>query len=338
MFDRIKKVVHGKKLSYTIVFGFLCLIFVFIGIPVDQTSSVGGAAAIVNNHIISWAEYQSSLETLRNRSKAPVDSKMEAEHQNQLRRQAMDTLLNTELIYQSALKAGLVAADKSVQNRIVQIPLFQEEGRFQRSRYLDFLSARKFSASYFEDLIRKEILVTRFQNFLTKSISSSFLEKEKQNQLKSLKVKVSYVQFKSSDFNLNEKEPLEQMVKEEQSDQLNQVLKDKNLQWVETSSFDLTRLSLPDLSLHKRLFDEVIKKLPETGFINKVLSSRDQSFIVRVNSFQKEEVAKDELNLQDESFMDQMISQMMFYQWVQSIRESAKIQFNPRVSVLMVSE
>ena len=336
MFNRIKRLIYNKRLIHYIVFGSICLIFVFIGIPIDQTSSVGGAAVVVNNHIISWSEYRNYLETLRSEAKPPVDSNLEAQHQDQLRRQAIDSLLNTELIAQSALKSGVLAANKSVQNRIVQIPFFQEEGRFKRSKYLLFLSGRKFSSSYFENLIRKEIVVSRFQNFFTKSVSVSKDEREKHNKLKTFKVNVSYVQFKSSDFNLEEREPFEALVKEGMWDQVDQILKDKNLSWEKTGFFDLTRLSLPDLSLHKSLFEEVIKKLPQTGFINRVLKSRDQSFILKVDNFQKggEEIPL-ETDTIERTFIDQMISQMVFFNWMQSVRESAQLQFNPRLSSLM---
>ena len=334
MFEKLRKPALAKNIVSYFIFGFICLVFVFIGVPVDQMSNMGGAAVMVNKEIISWSEYRNYLELMEQSSKESFGADLETKRQEQLKRQAIDNLLNMELINQEVAYLGLVSSDQAVQDKVLEVPFFQEEGRFKHSKYRDFLSARRFSASHFENLIRKEIQIAYFQNMFNMVMRVSAAEKEKDQQLKSFTIKVSYIPFSYNDLKSEEFNNISRVVQDGDEDLLNQIIKDKKWQWEEIPSFDLSHIFLPGLESQKILFDKILNHLPKTGLINNIIGWRDQSFILRVDTFQFGNKKNEEtLPLSDDFFINRLLAQMTFLSWVRAARSSAKIKFSPRLQI-----
>ena len=337
MFEKLRKPGRAKSLASYVIFGLICLVFVFIGVPVSQISNMGGSAMIVNNKVISWSEYQSYLEMLEQNAQSAPGKGLEARRQEQLRRQAVDTLLNTELIVQSAGEIGLVSAEGAVRDKVVNMELFQEEGRFSHSRYRTFLEARRFSAGYFENLLRREIQTAHFQNMFNLAVSGSRAERLKRQTLKSFKARVSYIQFMSSELNPKEWNNVSRMVEAGDADLLSQFIADKKWEWSNTKVFDLNRVSLPGLDSHPTLFDAVLTYLPKTGLIQKIVPVRNQSFVLRVDDFQRESApTPQELAIPSmDVFANTILTRSIFMSWIQHARKIAKIKYNPRLMSLL---
>ena len=330
MFEKIRKPGRAKNIVSYVIFGLICLVFVFIGVPLSQFSGMGGGALVVNNKVISWSEYKSYLEMLEQQAQGSTGRGLEAQRQGQLRRQAIDTLLSTELMIQEAQKSGFVVSKKAVQDKIVEIPFFQEEGRFMHSKYHSFLEARRFSASYFESLIRKEIQTARFQNVFNLTVHTSKAEKTRKQKLDSFKLQVSYVQFASGDLSLEEMNNITTVVQEGDLAILNNTIKIKKWNWEKVSAFNLNRISLPDFESQKILFDAVLNQLPNTGMIRKVIGVRDESFILKIDSFDYKEEEKKSAFASD-FFGNMMVARMVFLSWMRSARASAELKFSPRL-------
>ena len=332
MFEKLRKPILAKNVISYFIFGLICLVFVFIGVPVGQMSNMGGAALVVNNKVIPWSEYRNYLELIEQQSQGSFGAGLETKRQEQLRKQAIDTLLNTELINQEVDHLGLISSNKAVRDKIVELPFFQEEGRFTHSKYRAFLSARRFSAGYFESLIRKEMQTAYFQNLFNIAIRISKEEKERERWLKSFVVKVDYIQFSYNDLKPEEFNNINSVVQEGDIALLDQIIKDKKWKWEQTNSFDLSHVSLPGLESQRALFDEVLNHLPETGLIKNIIGLRDQSFILRVDTFdQKAHRIEEDIPLSDDFFANRLLAQMTFLSWVRSARSSAKLKFNPRL-------
>ena len=330
MFEKIRKPGRAKNIVSYVIFGLICLVFVFIGVPLSQVSNMGGAALVVNNKVISWSEYRSYLQMLEQQPQGPLEVGLEAKRQEQLRRKAVDALLSTELIVQEAQKSGVAVAEKAVQDKVVAIPSFQEEGRFMYSKYRSFLDTRKFSASYFEGLIKRDIQTARFQNIFSLTIHASDEEKEKTQKLNSFKVQVSYIQFSVNELDVGELNSLRTVVQDGDLALLNQTIKDKKWNWEKIDAFNLNRVSLPGFESQKILFDAVLGHLPDTGMIKRIINARDKSFILKVENF--DYAGEDKTSsFSDYFFTNMMFSRMVFLSWMRSARSSAKLKFNPKL-------
>lgn len=334
MFEKLRKPGRAKNISSFIIFGLICLVFVFIGVPVSQMSNLGGAALIVNSKVISWSEYQNYLEILEQQASGS-GAALEAKRQEELRQRAVDDLLNIELIVQSAQNLGVIISEKAIQDKIVEFPFFKEEGRFVHSKYRSFLEARRLSASYYESLIRREIQRVRFQNIFNMTVHTSEAEKKKKKELGTIVIQVSYIQFPSGSLKPDEFNNINTVVRAGDIDLLSETINQKNWKWKKTGSFDLSHTSLPGLTSEKILFDKVFQFLPETGMIKNIVGVRDQSFILKVDHFvttDKENIGEQSAHLlPDYFFTNRILSQAAFFSWIQSVRSSAKLKFNPRL-------
>ena len=339
MFEKIRKPGRAKSFFNYVVFGLICLVFVFIGIPIGQMSSVGGAAFMVNNTAISWAEYRNYMEILEQNAQNLGGNDIGTERQERMKKQAIDNLLNTELIVQSAENMRLVTARRAIQDKISVLPVFQEEGRFSHSKYHAFLSNRRYSAGYFENLIRKEIQTARFQNMFDRAVWATSAEQEKTDQLKSVVIEVSYVSFPQMDLDKERKNQIQIAVESEDKKELNKIIVEKKQEWKKTGSFDLNRNTLPGLELDQILFDELVDFLPAQGLIPKLLSARGQLFVLKVDRFHikdKTSSPADSAKSLDmlpsmDIFSKGISARMVFLSWLNFARSEAKIKWNPRL-------
>ncbi len=327
MLEKFRKPFQTKNIAYYLVFGMVCLVFVFIGVPLGQQSSTAGSAFTVNNRIISWSEYQNYMEMIKEQS-----SSSPAGREEKIRKQAVEALLQAELINQQAGILRLNPAQSEIRDKILKLPLFQKEGRFTHSLYRSFLSARRLKPAYFENLIRKEIQGTLFQNMFNGAFPVSSAEKEKRKWLKSQKAEVSYIEF--SELKPKELDRLKAILRKGHG--LKPFIKEKKWEWEKTGTFDLSQTFLPGLNSHKKLFDSVFNHFPETGLIKKIIHIRDKSFILRVDSFAG---LKEEKTVLPDYFLASALSaRLNFLSWLRFLRAEAKLKFHPRLQTSLSTD
>ena len=157
----------GKRILVIGVFGSICLVFVFLDIGPGQFAGfgLGGSAAQVNSKIISIRDYREHLQRLEDRA----GSSLSAERRTQLRRRALDDLVNLELLSQRAQKLGLMASPEAIGERIYAIPAFQQEGRFRRNLYDMYLKSMRIRTKDFEAKVAGELSINTLQSIINKS-------------------------------------------------------------------------------------------------------------------------------------------------------------------------
>ena len=194
MFEKIRKPGRAKNIFAYIIFFLICLVFVFLGVPVDPLSGGGGFAALVNKQVISWADLSERTEQFRRQSKNSMGQN-NAESQKEDTKRALNQLINEELVFQQASQASLLVSDKELRNTIINIPAFQKDGVFKNSIYRSFLNARRISASDFENKIRKWVLAGRAERLFDQALFISQMETAKNDELKDIQLQLSYVRI-----------------------------------------------------------------------------------------------------------------------------------------------
>ena len=86
-----------------------------------------------------------------------------------LRRQALDGLVQRALFLAEAKKMGIVARKAEVQREIAATPAFQVDGQFREDRYLGVLSYNRVSPAEYEAAKRDEITLRKMEGLLTAS-------------------------------------------------------------------------------------------------------------------------------------------------------------------------
>lgn len=189
-----------KSATAWLLFGMIILVFVFWGLTPHQPGVVeGGAAAVVNETIISQADLDDMTERL---SQDPRFQQFQAFGAEMARKfiqdQALSRLVQMELVNQQTKKLGLITSDAEVRDIITtQVPIFQEDGRFKRELYMRYLEAARKSAGEFESEIRRGQSLQRTLRMFSATLRPLSFEAEKTQALADMKANVEFVQVPS---------------------------------------------------------------------------------------------------------------------------------------------
>lgn len=199
MFEKIRKVGRTKNITAMVVFGAICLVFIFLGVAPHQPGLMtGGAAATVNGAVISLMDYNQRVQQTQRQLQAQLDAFPQARRQEMekyVHRRALEDLIGLEVIYQAANREGVKIADDEVLHEIIEVPAFQDQGRFKRERYDQYLEMARMSSRNFEDQLRKEMVVQKTQKIFAEALKASPFEAEKDQELKNTKLNVAFVSF-----------------------------------------------------------------------------------------------------------------------------------------------
>ncbi|WP_369309987.1 peptidylprolyl isomerase [Providencia rettgeri] len=146
-----------------ILLAVIMLSFVLTGV---MMGGLGGnsanKAAEVNGQPISREQLQQAFQQERQSLQEYLGDKFSEvasneESMNLLRRQALDNLINNELINQYANELNLSASDKQIEQAIFAMPIFQTDGRFDGDKYREILSRYNINADSFAAQIRQDL-------------------------------------------------------------------------------------------------------------------------------------------------------------------------------------
>lgn len=110
-----------------------------------------------------------------------------------LKRQALDGLIQRALLLAEAKKMGIVARKAEVQREIAATPAFQVDGRFREDRYRSVLSYNRVSPAEYEAAKRDEITLRKMEGLLTASSRVSAAEAQESFDLRFRKVRLLVV-------------------------------------------------------------------------------------------------------------------------------------------------
>ncbi len=197
MLEEMRKPGRAKSFVAYVIFGAIILVFVFMGMTPDQQGPMGGAtAAVVDKTVVSLADFRD--EVRRMEEQFPSDAIPEAQRtelSRYMRSQALQNLIARRVLSLSAGREGVKVSDLEVAAQIGSIPVFKEEGIFQREMYSQYLTSARISAKDFEERIRSEILVQKTIGLFTRAAYPVKQEVFRDQALAGTKLSVSVLTF-----------------------------------------------------------------------------------------------------------------------------------------------
>ena len=168
MFDFVRE----KKRLVQIVLAVIILPFAFWGVDsYNRSGNSTEVVATVNGAKISRQEFDEALgqqqEQLRQMMGGNFDAAML--DNPEMKRAVLDNLAAQRLLLERAKAAGLAVTDQQVAQLIAGIGAFQQDGKFDKSRYEAALTSRNmnpltFEARLREDLVRQQMRDAYVQN------------------------------------------------------------------------------------------------------------------------------------------------------------------------------
>lgn len=182
-----------------VLFGAIIVVFALFGItPGRMGNGIGGVAAVVNDTSITLAEYRQRVEAIEQNARMRFDQFPEQQRRaltQQMRQSALRDLIQSEIMYQAAESRGVIASDAEVRDYIMQIPVLNEGGKFQRDRYRMLLQNYGLSAEDFERQIRKQIVMQKLEELFVGAATPSREELRRNRVLANQKVNLRYAEI-----------------------------------------------------------------------------------------------------------------------------------------------
>ncbi len=126
-----------------------------------------------------------------------------------LDKQALATLINRALILNLAKKYDITATDDEVVKTIASIPVFQNNGKFDKKTYKTFLEQQNLKPKEFEEDIKKDIIIKKLFKLLP--ALSTQLEEEAVSSIFTIGDKIKYKLISTKDIHIK---PDEKKLKE----------------------------------------------------------------------------------------------------------------------------
>ncbi len=199
MLDIMRK--HAKSWVINIIIGAIVVVFIFWGAGTFRQNEITKVAT-VNDEAIPMADFQEAYRQLYEMAKSQYRDYLNDEllQMLDLKRQAMDRLINEYLIIQQTKAMGLDVSKEELQATIAATPGFQVDGVFDVKRYQTMLSRYHYSPSDYELLVRRDLLSKKCIRLITSQAKVSEKEVRDFFNLYNDKADLEFVLFEGDKF------------------------------------------------------------------------------------------------------------------------------------------
>lgn len=161
--------------------------------------------AVVNHHPITEAQVLSSYERLRQQQQMQLGANfsMNPTVEEKLKQQALNQLVVSNVLIQAATKAGYRVTTDQVDEALLKIPAFQDNGQFSVNRFHEVLSSILYSQGAFLGDMRNSMLISQVQSGYVNSAFALPGEVDTAIRLVNQKRDISYVIIPAAHFTNN---------------------------------------------------------------------------------------------------------------------------------------
>ncbi len=192
---------HAQSWIIKFLIAMITVVFIFY-FGYSFRSDKGVKVASVNGEPITGIEYRKAYQDLIESYRRQYQQFWNEDliKSLNLRKQALDSLINTKLISQEARRLGLDVTDREVQDAIARYPAFQVNGRFDLSRYRSLLSLNRMEPEDFEADMARQLLQGKLRQFLSAFAVVTAQEVRERYMYENEKVKIGFVAFEPETF------------------------------------------------------------------------------------------------------------------------------------------
>ncbi len=189
------------------LFAWVVLPLLVVGLVSYLIPGVGGVwgheigvpfVARVGSAEISPTELKVALYRFLRSSQVPYDRKLL--RQLRIEQQILNQLISREIVFQQGRRLGVDATSEEIQEKILTVPAFLEEGNFFLDRYKAILRQNGLTVEEFEESIRYEIMQEKLRGLVTEYVNVSDWEAEEDYRLRNEKARVRYAVIDPASF------------------------------------------------------------------------------------------------------------------------------------------
>jgi peptidyl-prolyl cis-trans isomerase D len=158
-----------------IILGILFVTFAFFGLNSYLRSTAANYAATVNDQEISLARHQRAYQQLRARMVEMLGENFDPAMLNEdmLKANALQQLINEEVLVQAADREGFAASNQLVAASINAIDAFKENGVFSKTVYERVLGYQGIRPPAFEYNLKQEIIAKQYRDAVMRTAAAT---------------------------------------------------------------------------------------------------------------------------------------------------------------------
>ncbi len=163
---------HATSWLIKVAFFLIVIVFVFWG-GYSYKMKEENKVAVVDDSYISVGEYDRAYSNLLEMYRRQLGGAFSDEMMKSLnlKKQALDMLVERYVLRRAAQQLGFVASDQEIQQRILEFPVFIQDGKFDQRRYTALLQQNRLTPEMFEHQIADEISVQKVESFVKRRAS-----------------------------------------------------------------------------------------------------------------------------------------------------------------------
>ena len=187
---------HAGSWMIKVILFAIVIVFVFWGVG-SFRSRQASKVATVNGEIINVTDFRRAYNNLIDQYRQRFGSNLNDGmlEMLQVKKQAVDQLVNRTILLQEAEKLGLTVSDAEVAQQIMDIPVFQSNGAFDNRRYLRVLSQVHLTPEEFEAEQKNGLLGQKLTRIIIGAAKVSEAEIRQWYDWQNTSVNVEYVKF-----------------------------------------------------------------------------------------------------------------------------------------------
>ncbi len=194
MLDLVRK--HAKSWLIKVALFLIVIVFIFWGGYSYKTRQEGQMAR-VGDYYVSIAEYNQYYNQLIEMYRQQMRGSFSEDlvRQMNLKKQALTMLVDRRLISQAAQGMGLTATSQEIQQKVIEFPVFQTEGKFDKKRYDFILRQNRLSPETFEQQMGQDLTVQKVEAFIKRRATVTEAEIQAEFLLNSTLIQAAYLLF-----------------------------------------------------------------------------------------------------------------------------------------------
>jgi len=195
---KYKESIIIKVIFVVIVASFIGTIFLVWGRGGDDGLNANkGYAAKVDGKSISPEEFQQAYYRLRNIYEQLYGRSLDPEMEKtlNLRKQALDSLIEQALVAKAAKGMNIKVSKDEVAAAIAAIPSFQKDGAFDFSLYQQMLRGNRLTPENFEEGQKLELTIKKARQQIKDKVTVSDADAQAYYQKKNDKIELAYISF-----------------------------------------------------------------------------------------------------------------------------------------------
>ena len=201
--------VRNKQKSIIIKLAFAIIILSFV-IGYAMLSAPGGPggddqtseAATVNGKALSYNDFQSTYNNIYQLYQNIYQDQFTPalEKQLKLAEKSINNMIDQALLLEEAERLQIDVSNKELVEAIAQIPAFQENGVFNKERYLQVLAYQRLSSDEFEALQRNELVINKVREQMQSGISVTDADIDEEFRNNNEKINLNFVSLTAAAF------------------------------------------------------------------------------------------------------------------------------------------